>query len=315
MENLVNHEVVENFIQSRENETPFAGVFGYGSGVFHQKGYSLQKKSMIDLILVVKNKNTWQQENLRRNPTDYPKSARILFSNINLERISYLTGVTYQTHIAFEGYLFKYGVVSEQDFLNEMTTWNRQGENHKWNTFFLPGRFQKPIRPYRCDENLVKAIQKNRELALLIALYTLKESKMTLTGLYKHLCNLSYLGDIRMLFVENPNKVSNIVDASFPLFVKIYGMQTEYFHTNVDGTISIHYSTVTKKLEEYLPQDMEKKKVLEKSNGSELILKRIQKINRRESIIQPAIGVLTAGPVTSLKYVHEKMLKKEKRIR
>ncbi len=297
------NEIVKDFIASRENHVPMIGAFGYGSGFFHQKGYSLQKESMLDLIFIVKNEKEWHKENKRRNAQDYPFNAKILLGNINIDRLSFLNGVSYLTHVPFEGKLFKYGVASEEAFLDQLTSWS---------SFFLPGRFQKPVFPFRSTKEISEAIYQNRKLALLISLYTLPYEMHTLKGLYCHLCSLSYLGDIRMWFVENPNKISNIVEAEFPLFEKIYGTNTTYFKTKEDGRIIIFYDQVYQALEEMLPNFFSG--TMEEPNRKR-ILKFIEEKNKKESISQPLLGLATAGPVTSLKYIHEKMLKKEKQLR
>ncbi len=297
---MQNITIIKDFLNSRENDTPIIASFGYGSGVFKQRGYNLDKKNMIDLILVVENAKKWHHENKKKHPNDYQLSAKILLGNINFERIFFLTGVTYQTHISFQGQLFKYGIISESTFINQMNTWS---------SFFLPGRFQKPICPIKSTTQINDSIANNRLLALLVALYTLPEEQKTLEKLFLHICSLSYLGDIRMLFVENPNKISNIVSAEFSLFRKIYGVPNPYFQILANNDISINYENVYRGLQEYLPEKI--KKAFNKKQ--ENLLRKIERINRVESITQPIVGLATVGPITSLKYIHEKMLKKEKR--
>ena len=87
---------------------------------------------------------------------------------------------------------------------------------YTWKNFFMAGRFQKPIMKIRSDEKLDKAIYFNRLSALKVALLLNYNNKITEEDLYKTICDLSYMGDIRMmLHCENPNKVNNIVSASF----------------------------------------------------------------------------------------------------
>lgn len=291
--------LTEKFLKSRNNDVPMLASFGYGSGVFKQKGYTLEQQSMIDLILIVKNAREWHNENKQKNPNDYPLGAKIMLGKINFERIPFLTGITYQTHISFEDHLFKYGVISADVFKEQMNTWS---------SFFLPGRFQKPVKPYSCNLEISECIYRNRLLALLVALYTLPENQYTLLGLYTQICSLSYRGDIRMLFVENPRKVQNIVEAEFDLFIKMYGTQTKYFETQKDGSISIHQSLVEEDLNLLLPDKYRNAFLISK----EELLSVIEKKNRQESITQPLIGSITAGPIKSLKYVAEKMKKKTK---
>ncbi|XP_015617649.1 uncharacterized protein [Oryza sativa Japonica Group] len=55
-----------------------------------------------------------------------------------------------------------------------------------WDRFYLSGRLQKPY------------------------------------DLYAQICSLSYMGDLRMLFAEDKNKVKKIVEGSFPSFQSMY---------------------------------------------------------------------------------------------
>jgi hypothetical protein len=298
-------QLLQDFIHSRETKEGIVAAYGYGSGVFKQKGYTISKKPMIDSIIVVKDSVNWHRENKKENPKDYHFGSKIIFGNINLERISFLTGVTYHTHIAFQDRLFKYGIVNEETFLRQMKTWN---------SFFLPGRFQKPVLPIKETEQIKDAIFENRRMALLVGLLTLPRTEMTLKGLYTHICSLSYLGDIRMLFVENPNKVNNIVEAEFSLFEEIYGRENEYFFTNENDDIFIHYEKLLEDMDTYLPEAFSD--VIHEQNPypSDQIYRYLKKTNHFESIVQPMVGILTNGPVVSLKYMHEKILKKEKRL-
>ena len=133
--------------------------------------------------------------------------VRIILKYFDLNSIKLSTGLTYQSHIEFMERKFKYGVIRKDRFVNAM-----QGD---YNSFFIQGRFQKPVYTIFSTNEIDEAIDKNRDLALLIALLTLNKDKPTLMDLYQQICNLSYNGDIRMLFAENPNKVENIVNGSY----------------------------------------------------------------------------------------------------
>ncbi len=295
-------KLLEEFVKSRENEIATVAAFGYGSGVFKQRGNDTEK-SMIDTIFVVKDAKSWHKENKKRNPRDYSLSAKILLGNINFERIAGLTGVTYQTNIPFQNHKFKYGVIGEQTFLTQMESWNR---------FFLPGRFQKPVYPIRTTDAITKAINKNRKLALLISLITLPEEDKTIRGLFLNLCSLSYCGDIRMLFVENPNKVANIVDAEFPLLEEIYVQQNKFFTIKESGELDIDYLEVLDELYRILPPELYKY-LSNLATLQQSLLHHIEEKNRIESITQPLIGIATTGPIASFQYVRRKMAKKQNR--
>lgn len=294
--------LLEGFVSSRENEVPIIAAFGYGSGVFKQKGND-EAKSIIDTIFVVDDAKKWHRENKKRNPSDYSMSARILLGRINFERIAGLTGITYQTNINYENHQFKYGIIGEQAFITQMETWDK---------FFLPGRFQKPVYPIRTTDTIDKAINSNRKIALLVSLLTIPENDRTLRGLFINLCSLSYLGDIRMLFVENPNKVINIVDAEFSLLSEIYGKSNNFFTVLENGELNINYVEVLDELYRILPPYLNKY-----LNNLETLqhnlIHHIQKKNRIESITQPLVGISTIGPVASFQYVKQKMAKRKNR--
>ncbi len=302
-------KIIEDFISQRQNSVAMTAAFGYGSGVIQQKGYSLQKKPMIDLIFIVQDSKAWHQENKKKNPHDYPVSAKILLGTVNFDRIAGFSGVTYQSHISYKGETFKYGVVSQAHFIHAL---------YSWNSFFLPGRFQKPVQTIFSNPYIDWNIQENRRIALLVALQTLPEQLRTLKGLFTQICSLSYLGDIRMVFVENPNKIRNIVEAEFELFKKIYVDNEDYhsyFAVLDSGEILVNDELVDRDLKHtaaYL-YTIETGEV--GTTPSKNWLKDLEKINRVESITQPVVGLLTAGPITSAKYIHEKMLKKEKRVK
>lgn len=295
-------KILTDFVNSRQNDVPMKAAFGYGSGIFKQIGNDTEK-SMIDTIFIVDDAKNWHKENKKRNPNDYSLSASIVLGNINFEKIAGLTGVTYQTNIPFEGHKFKYGIIGERAFLTQMETWNK---------FFLPGRFQKPVYPIHTTENISAAINLNRKMALLISLLTLPEEDKTLHGLFINLCSLSYLGDIRMLFVENPNKVANIVDAEFSLLEEIYGQQNKFFTIKESGELDIDYLEVLDELYRILPPELYKY-LSNLATLQQSLLHHIEEKNRIESITQPLVGIVTAGPVASIQYVKQKMAKKQNR--
>lgn len=293
-------ELLEGFVSSRENDVPIVAAFGYGSGVFKQKGND-ETKSIIDTIFVVKDAKKWHKENKKKNSSDYSMSARILLGRINFERIAGLTGVTYQTNIIYHNHPFKYGIISEQAFITQMESWDK---------FFLPGRFQKPVYPIRTTDTIDNAIDKNRKVALLISLLTLPEKDRTLRGLFINLCSLSYLGDIRMLFVENPNKVINIVDAEFSLLSEIYSEKNKFFTVKENGELSIDYLEVLDELYRILPPTLNKY-LKDLATLQQNLLHHIQEKNRIESITQPLVGIATTGPIASFQYVKQKMAKRQ----
>ncbi|XP_011008254.1 PREDICTED: phosphatidate cytidylyltransferase, mitochondrial isoform X2 [Populus euphratica] len=58
--------------------------------------------------------------------------------------------------------------------------------------------------------------------AAVSAALLLLPSKFTEEDLYSKICSLSYMGDLRMLFAEDKNKVKRIVEGQFGLFQSMY---------------------------------------------------------------------------------------------
>lgn len=99
----------------------------------------------------------------------------------------------------------KYGVISEDNAVMDLTTWD---------SFGLAGRMQKPVLPFILNsQQLDDALQLNLKHAMNLAiLFNYHQQEVTLEQLFMTLCAFSYKGDIRMRFkMENPDKVKNLV--------------------------------------------------------------------------------------------------------
>lgn len=300
-------QLLNDFANSRDNEGKIIAAFGYGSGLFKQTGYKLQDRPMLDTIFVVENPHLWHQENMQRYPSDYSTSGKITLKYFDINAIKKATGVTYQSNIKFENCTLKYGIIGKKKFLESL--------NGNWDSFFIQGRFQKPIYTIKSTPEVDKAIQINREYALLVALLTLDKDKPTIIDLYHKICSLSYAGDVRMLFAENPHKVNNIVHGSFDQFVELYGNESIYFYTKDNGELVINYdllygsiSLLPDTLYDYLIKT--KCPLNNPQKVSTSIERKMKEVNRRDSIIQPLTGILTVGPITSLSYLNQKIKKK-----
>ncbi|KAM0006056.1 putative phosphatidate cytidylyltransferase [Helianthus debilis subsp. tardiflorus] len=93
--------------------------------------------------------------------------------------------------------MYKYGVVSMDDLVEDMLSWKR---------FYLSGRLQKPVRIIVDNKEITNTNLINLRAASSAALL-LFPSKFTERELYAKICSLSYMGDLRMLFAEDKNKV------------------------------------------------------------------------------------------------------------
>lgn len=279
--------LINEFLSERPD---LIGAFGYGSGVFKQLGYN-NEKTQIDLILIVSDIQKWHKENIIKNPKDYSFIGKHFFMNSSVDSIKGITGITYQSNIEYKGHLFKYGVIEYRDFMIHMETWD---------SFYVPGRFQKPVLSIKSNEEIDKLILLNRRNACKVGLICLNEKK--LRDLYLTICRLSYCGDTRMKFAENPNKVNNIVGGSFDRFAEIYNFNDLYKVDGDDIVFDVNFDNLPSELSYYIQNDKSK----------ERIMNYLYELNRVESKSQTIKGIKTNGVVKSIKYGFAKVLKKFK---
>lgn len=303
MDNL---EKIKKFINKRPK---LKGAYGYGSGVFKQSGYTDKDKPQIDMIFVVDDLKKWHLENIKLNPKDYSLTAKLYFKSASVSKLKGNTGIVYLSNILEDGSIYKYGTIEEKDLERYLDTWE---------SFYLPGRFQKTILPIIESKKIAKINGKNRESALFTALLTLpdKEEKYKLIDVYTQICGLSYLGDTRMKFAENPRKVLNIVEGSYDIFKDIYKIENAYFKTNKKDEITVDYDKLMKDINK-LPKclldylgDLEK---LDRNSIREKILAYFTELNKNESSKQTIKGLYSNGLVRSINYASKKVLKKIKK--
>ena len=295
---------IKKFIEKRPK---VKGVYGYGSGVFKQSGYTDRDKPQIDMIFIVDDLKKWHLKNIRLNPKDYSFTAKLYFKNASISKLKGNTGIVYLSNIVEEGSVYKYGTIEEKDLEKYL---------QNWESFYLPGRFQKMVLPIIESDKITKMNEKNRESALFTALLTLPEDKNKLIDIYTQICGLSYLGDTRMKFAENPRKVLNIVEGSYDIFKNIYGTNNSYFKTNKKDEVTIDYAKLMKDIDklpksllEYLEEDIENQN---RDSIREKILTYFTELNKKESSKQTIKGLYSNGIIRSIKYASQKVLKKIK---
>lgn len=210
---------------------PIRYAFAYGSGVFPQTASTssaspihpnptpaiaeVQKGTgkMIDYIFGVSFTEHWHSLNLNQHQDHY-SSVRWLGSGI-VRRIQddWGAGVYFNPYVTVNGTLIKYGVVNLDTLRRDLS---------EWDTMYLAGRLQKPVKILRDDASVRVANQVNLISAVRTALLLLPEN-FTEQELYNTIAGLSYRGDLRMSFnAENPNKVANIVKHQIANFRQLY---------------------------------------------------------------------------------------------
>lgn len=296
MENTQN---IKKFVKNRPK---VVAAYGYGSGVFKQSGYTDKDKPQIDLILVVDDLKKWHLENIKKNPRDYSFTGKLFFKYASVSKLKGLTGITYLSNIKKDGSIYKYGTIEKNDLVSYLETWN---------SFYLPGRFQKRILPIIDSKEIEVANEKNRNAVLLVALLTLPMNRNKLIDVYTGICGLSYLGDTRMKFAENPRKVLNIVEGSYDSLNEIYGKECPYFKILKDEKIEIAREKIIKDISllpsgllEYLENEKDLQVVREK------IISYFTELNKKESSKQTLKGLFTNGIIRSIQYASKKVMKK-----
>lgn len=296
MENTQN---IKKFVKNRPK---VVAAYGYGSGVFKQSGYTDKDKPQIDLILVVDDLKKWHLENIKKNPRDYSFTGKLFFKYASVSKLKGLTGITYLSNIKEDGSIYKYGTIEKNDLVSYLETWN---------SFYLPGRFQKRILPIIDSKEIEVANEKNRNAVLLVALLTLPMNRNKLIDVYTGICGLSYLGDTRMKFAENPRKVLNIVEGSYDSLNEIYGKECPYFKILKDEKIEIAREKIIKDIS-LLPSGL--LEYLENEKDLQVVRKKIisyfTELNKKESSKQTLKGLFTNGIIRSIQYASKKVMKK-----
>lgn len=217
---------------------PIRYAFAYGSGVFGQKSSTGSTGSefsphpnppkaveewqkggakIIDFIFGVSHTQHWHSLNLQQHPEHYSGLKNLPYSSavVSWMQDRWGAGLYYNPYITVNGIMIKYGVVNLDTLARDLTDWD---------TLYLAGRLQKPVKILRDDPRIRLSNQVNLVSALRTALLMLPE-KFSERQLYERITGLSYLGDPRMhslVASEAPSKVSNIVGAQLPGFRQLY---------------------------------------------------------------------------------------------
>lgn len=301
--NISKINVINDFLNERPDTI---GVFGYGSAITKQSGYTENDKPQIDLILVVENDKEWHKQNMSVNPNDYSFSGKLFFNSAPENMYHYGSDICYITNLVHNGNTFKIGVISKERLIDDLKNWRN---------FYAAGRFQKPILSVKSDSQINDAISVNRGNALVTSLFLLGDGEYNVKDLYAKICSLSYMGDTRMGIAENPNKVMNIVNGGFDILDRTYSNFDLFAQDPKTGYISYDEDEIFGYLMN-LPLDIpipdncyeytkEELIAVKKSIENQLMIK-----NRDASAAQTIKGLVTVGPIKSIGYAYRKVTKR-----
>ena len=307
---MINMNITKEILDFIETLPPTVGVIGYGSGVKPQAGYKEQDQRQIDLFIIVQDLKLWHKENQILNPNHYTFTSRLFFElPVKFQHIG--TDICYIPYLKNHNSIFKIGIIEEQDLLNDL---------NEWTTFFLAGRFQKDILVLKSDEKIKEAMEKNRKNAMILSLLLLDENHLNVKDLITQIVSFSYMGDPRMHFAENPQKIQNIVLGSYEELKNIYLDDTFYFVYN-DDSIEIDYTEIfdygLQEMPESIKEIFKNLNIKDVSLSSKEDLLKLRKAllqyfkvrNKKSGTLQALKGILTAGPAKSVEYGIEKLKK------
>ncbi|CEI68286.1 hypothetical protein FVEN_g5544 [Fusarium venenatum] len=246
---VINYELKEALrLMLRQFNAPIMYSFAYGSGVFPQSASKAsisesdfravhpnppealiksQKGTpkVLDFIFGVSHVEHWHSINMKQNRHHYSGLAS-LGSGVVSRVGNWGAGVYFNPFVEVNGMLIKYGVTSIDNLVHDLSSWD---------SLYLAGRLQKPVKILRDHPRVRLANQHNLIAALRTALLLLPPN-FTEVELYSTIAGLSYLGDPRMaLPTENKSKVSNIVDNNIVHFRRLYAPLVKTL-PNVDFT-------------------------------------------------------------------------------
>ncbi|KAL5203577.1 hypothetical protein ABZP36_008448 [Zizania latifolia] len=295
----------------------------YGSTLLHARP---DAASMVDYILGVSDPLQWHSENLERNPAHYSGwMARLGGSAITRLADSVGVGVYFNPFVEWRGKRIKYGVVRMKDLAMDVLTWDQ---------FYLSGRLQKPVHLLVDNWDISKVNTINLKMATSASLLLLP-ADFTEYDLYAQICSLSYMGDLRMLFAEDKNKVKKIVEGSFQSFQLMYRpLIQEYIAEGLLKTSSFGPqkafqqdcgSSATNELFSYLPWTIQMRMqgrfasnykemptravVSSKDVAATCVRKALRRRVMVSSARQAMSGLLASGGAVAVRYLGKKMSK------
>ncbi len=291
-------------------------AMAYGSGIFKQKGYSTNAKPMLDFVFGVDNTN-WHVNNYVQNKEDYSLIMGYIIKSLNqnlLEKIQQAgAGVFYNPLIPFEDQKIKYGVIMNSTLIDDLI---------RWDSLYIAGRLHKPTFIFKSTPKIDEAIKINLESVVNVSLLMLPE-KFTKDELGIMITKISYLGDTRGLF-ENPQKIKNIYEPNKEEFDKIYHdtLQNKCFKNAIaflnDDCIQQNMDLeIRDNLHKSLPSNLFNVNPdfrfnfpsKTKEDYSLHLRNSISAIVKASSGAQTMKGILTAGPIKSVKYAFPKVYK------
>ena len=297
-------------------------AFAYGSGAFHQKSHIRKEDNMLDLVFAVEDSYSWHEQNMEMNPTHYSALRHLGPAVVAHVQQNYGAGVYYNSMVKHHGRLIKYGIVSVEQLIDDL--------NH-WRSLYISGRLHKPVRILGMskDQQLALALRTNLRHAATTALLCLPVTFSEIE-FYLQVACLSYMGDFRMTFGEDKNKVDNIVFSNIASFRDLYSHVLDNLalerqeRIDANGCNVHHIRNITKRsdLIRVLPSHLKQKiskllktetelepSVMQEVNMASVVQSAVSSIVSESSWSQSLKGIVTAGVLKSIRYSAAKVVK------
>lgn len=299
-------------------------AMGYGSGIISQAGYDQKGYGtpMLDFIFATKDPIKWHQRNCQLNPHHYSLLMRPLMAiGPNREMLArkiqnWGAQIYYNNGIKMSGHVIKYGIISTEDLVSDLI---------KWNTLYVAGRMHKPHLVLKDNNKVNEAQQINLDYAFNVA-RSLLPCRFTLRNLLKTIIGISFMGDFRMKWGENPRKMENILNGQYENLISIYKGKIErklfpYSPLKID---SLQIDNKEKRkicfVDGNVELEQDKREELSIPEGLAARIKMNKKGNMPleegiKSIVGPVSwkqaikGIVTAGPLKSISYGMAKIVK------
>ncbi|XP_075039271.1 phosphatidate cytidylyltransferase, mitochondrial isoform X3 [Mixophyes fleayi] len=263
--------------------------------------------------------------NLMQNRSHYAFLKYLGPKQISNVQNKYGAGVYYNTLVPCDGKVIKYGVISTDTLIEDLT---------HWRTLYIAGRLHKPVKVLVQKENklLHSALTNNLKSAITASFLMLPES-FPEEDLYLQIAGLSYAGDFRMIVGEDKGKVMNIVKPNIGHFQKLYSniLQecSQAVYRPAQGIIEVDKSpegqfillmnlpkTLQQKIALLVDQpgrnrDVEEVllQVAQDPDCGIVVQQAIIGIVKSSSLTQSAKGIVTAGVKKTISYSAKKLYK------
>mmetsp|Transcript_36640 Transcript_36640/g.74394 ORF Transcript_36640/g.74394 Transcript_36640/m.74394 type:complete len:316 (-) Transcript_36640:272-1219(-) len=293
-----------------EEFPPTRFAFAYGSGAVAQTGYDPAECPMLDLVFVVDDPVEWHRLNLINNGHHYSMLAtlgpRVISQIQSLPACVYYNTLTPMKGGGQKGRMMKYGVIGLIDFQRDL---------REWRHLYLAGRLHKPVIFLSSPNSCISTdLTSNLSSAVRTALLLLPEH-FSKKELFLSIASLSYMGDFRMSFGENPDKVRNIVLPNLDKFERLYEpVVAKHFSRSCTwrpggsegGLYEQDLSMAARENHvSMLPAAMQLPPGVPIEASA--IKAQLRSIVFRSALLQSTKGILTAGPAKSAKYSGAKL--------